>query len=293
MIEFDLQFQRSTGSDRFALAMAGTLQRGRLLTLFGPSGSGKSTLLRLLAGLERPAAGRLVVNGEVWFDAARGICLPPQRRRVGMVFQDYALFPRMSVRQNVAFGVGRDAGSWVDELLALTGLDALAERRPHELSGGQRQRVALARALAPKPALLLLDEPLSALDPALRRGLQDELLALQRRLGLTTLLVSHDIGEVFRLADEVWQCQAGTLTMRGTPHEVFIGQARAHDRLSLDAEVLAKRRSDVVWLLTLRVGHDIIEVIASDEEAQGLDCGDRLCLSTRAFSPLLLPARTG
>lgn len=284
MIEFDLTLTRPGG---FSLSVNERVNAGEFLTLFGQSGSGKTTLLRLLAGLERGSSGRLVVDGEIWFDSEQRISLPPQQRRVGFVFQDYALFPTMSVRDNIAFAAGRGQRDWVDELLALTELSELAQRKPAQLSGGQQQRVALARALARRPRLLLLDEPLSALHPELRYTLQSELLDLHRRFELTTVLVSHDVAEVFHLADRVLICDNGRIVQQGSPHQIFVGEASHQNRLSLTAQVLAKRRSDVVWVLTLLIGQEVVEVLADDDEAAQMEIGMRIQVFPQAFSPLL------
>jgi len=178
-----------------------------VVALFGASGAGKTLTLQCLAGLVRPDAGRIVVNGRVLFDGTNGVNLPPQRRRLGYVFQGYALFPHLSVEENVAFGLsGRpreERRRRTAEVMERLGLTALASRRPRELSGGQAQRVALGRALAPDPELLLLDEPLSALDAPLRRQLRDELGSLVREWGKATVLVTHDLGEAFHLADRI------------------------------------------------------------------------------------------
>jgi molybdate transport system ATP-binding protein len=287
MIEFDLSLRRPGG---FTLEMAGQCPAGELSALFGPSGSGKSTLLRLIAGLETPDAGYLKVDGEIWFDRAAGINRPVQQRAVGMVFQDYALFPSMNVRQQLEFACSsHDERGWIDELLVLTELSELADRRPAALSGGQQQRVALARALARKPRLLLLDEPLSALDQTLRQRLQQEIATLQRRFGLTTLLVSHDVSEVYRLARQVLQVGYGRILRQDTPRNLFIQRTLSGNRLTLSAELLAKRQSDVVWIMTLLIGQDIVEVIASRDEAAQFEPGDRLALGTNTFGALLLP----
>ena len=167
-----------------------------LTALLGPSGSGKSMTLRAVAGALRPDAGRIAVDGDVLFDAARGVNLEPQARRVGYVPQQYALFPHLDVVGNVGFGLrdrrGPDARRRIAELLELVGLTGLERRRPHQLSGGQQQRVALARALILRPRILLLDEPFAALDATLREPLRASLLALQRALGFRALLVTHD-----------------------------------------------------------------------------------------------------
>jgi molybdate transport system ATP-binding protein len=178
-----------------------------VVALFGQSGSGKSLTLQCLAGLVRPDAGRIVLNGAVLFDADAGIDLPPQRRRLGYVFQGYALFPHLTVAENVAFGLAgrtpRTRRQRTVEILDRLGLAGLERRYPRELSGGQQQRVALGRALAVDPALLLLDEPLSALDAPLRRQLRDELVRVIRDFRTPTVLVTHDLAEAFQLADRI------------------------------------------------------------------------------------------
>jgi putative spermidine/putrescine transport system ATP-binding protein len=197
------------------------LPRGALLALLGPSGCGKTTTLRMVAGLETPDAGRVLVAGH---DVT---ALPPHRRNMGVVFQSYALFPHMSAAQNIGFGlemrgVARtERAARVAEALALVGLSDLAARRPAKLSGGQQQRVALARALAIRPDLLLLDEPLSALDAKLREGVRDEIRALQQRVGATTVFVTHDQAEALAMADLVAVMNAGRIEQLGSPEEVF------------------------------------------------------------------------
>jgi molybdate transport system ATP-binding protein len=196
-----------------------TLAPGELVALSGPSGAGKTTLLRLLAGLSRPNNGFLTFDGQPWYDHARRQWLPPQRRPLGFVFQDYALFPNMTVRENLAFAAeGQpEARRIVGELLELLELSELAERRPAVLSGGQQQRVALARALARRPRLLLLDEPLSALDLPTRLRLQEVLGAVHRQYQLTTVLISHDPAEIARLADRVVELDLGQVRRVGPP----------------------------------------------------------------------------
>ncbi len=185
------------------------LRDGEFLVLFGPSGSGKTTLLRCVAGLERPEEGYIEVNGEVWFDSKRGINLPPQKRHVGFVFQDYALFPNMSLLENVMYGMKRKDKEKALELLRKVRLEGLKDKRPNQISGGQKQRVALIRALAREPKVLLLDEPLSALDEELRAELQEELKSFQRSYNIPTLMVTHHKEEALRLADRIARIKEG------------------------------------------------------------------------------------
>lgn len=183
-----------------------------LLALTGPSGSGKTTILRILAGLEKKAKGRLMVQGELWQDSAQGIFLAPQQRSIGVVFQDYALFPNMSVLQNLRFALPKTENqTLIEELLEVMDLQELKTAHPRELSGGQQQRVALARALVRRPKLLLLDEPLSALDSQMREHLQTFIRLLHERYALTTLLISHHPEEIQRLADRVLVLEKGKI----------------------------------------------------------------------------------
>ncbi len=262
---------------------------GEFLALFGPSGAGKTTLLRCLAGLAAPDGGRIVVDGEVWFDSERRIDLPPQRRQVGFVFQDYALFPNMTVRQNLEFAApkGENRGR-IAELLEIAGLAELADRRPETLSGGQRQRVALARALARQPRLLLLDEPLSALDGATRLRLQDEILRLHRLFGITTLIVSHDLGEVFKLADRVAVLEKGRIAHSGKPADTF-SDRKLSGKFQFSGEVLEIEPNDVVYAVTVLVGNQLVKVIATYEEIRELRIGSKVMLLAKAFNPMLVP----
>ncbi len=195
------------------------------IALFGPSGAGKSLTLRAVAGLLRPDAGRIEINGRVLFDSQAGICTPARSRRVAYLFQDYALFPHLTVAQNIAFGlrpgwlnpprrqVGPEARRWVDAFE----LGSIVGSYPHEISGGQKQRVALARALMLQPDILLLDEPFSALDSQLRGKMRQELNALQRQLDVPMLLITHDPADVEALADEVFEVRDGRIGRREEP----------------------------------------------------------------------------
>jgi putative spermidine/putrescine transport system ATP-binding protein len=198
------------------------IARGETLVLLGPSGCGKTTMLRIIAGLEVPDTG-----GRVLFDGKDMTAVPIERRNVGMVFQSYALFPNMSVSDNIGYGLKirgiptRERAARVAELVALTNISGLENRRINQLSGGQRQRVALARAVAIRPGILLLDEPLTALDAALRDRLRGELNRLLRALGITTIYVTHDQSEAMELGDRVVVMQKGAIAQIGTPREIY------------------------------------------------------------------------
>jgi ABC-type sulfate/molybdate transport systems ATPase subunit len=246
---FDLELSLDVGDETVAIV--------------GPSGAGKTTLLRALAGLARPDRGRIALGDEVWFDERTNV--PPEERDVGFVFQDYALFPHLSVRSNVAFGGGNGT---VDALLERFGLAALANERPRSLSGGERQRVALARALARGPRLLLLDEPLAALDAHTKSRVRVELRGHLRGAGLPTLLVTHDYDDAAALADRVGVLNEGTLVQLGTPTELIAAPASPFVAEFTGANLLvgwARRTADGLTEVELDGG----QLLVSVDEAEG------------------------
>jgi ABC-type Fe3+/spermidine/putrescine transport system ATPase subunit len=209
-----------------------TVNRGEFFTLLGPSGCGKTTTLRMVAGLERPDAGRISFDDEVWADGAAGTFVGPQKRRLGMVFQSYALWPHMTVFENVAYPLKarKQPLARVSEVLDMVGLGSYAQRSAARLSGGQQQRVALARALVAEPRLLLLDEPFSNLDVHLRHSLRAELRTIQRRLGLTVLLVTHDQLDAFVLSDRIGVMRHGTFEQIGDARTIYSRPGSQHVR---------------------------------------------------------------
>ncbi len=247
------------------------LDGGLVTVLFGPSGSGKTTVLRALAGLDTPDAGTIAHDGETWLDRARGVAVPPQRRRVGLLFQEYALFPHLDVAGNVAYGLhalpraAREAR--VREVAARLRIEpSLLERRPAQLSGGQRQRVALARALAPSPRLLLLDEPLSALDAPSREELRGELRRALDAAGVPAILVTHDRVEALALGDRMMVMVEGAVRQVGPVHEVFSTPA--------DVEIARVVGTENVVPVTLARRADGLAVVrAGPVELVGIDPG--------------------
>lgn len=222
MIEFSLQKNLHTAEGEMQLNVKASITSGQFVSLYGASGAGKTSILRMLAGFMKPDNGYIKVNHTVWYDAAHKDHLEPQQRKIGFVFQDYALFPNMNVRENISFALDKnESTAIVDELLEVTGLTNLAARKIQALSGGQQQRVALARAIAKKPTILLLDEPLAAIDTVMRAQLQDTLREIHQRYALTTILVSHNTDEIIKLSDVVIQLEQGRFTQQTTPALFF------------------------------------------------------------------------
>lgn len=268
-----------------------TIHDSEFITLFGPSGAGKTTLMRLIAGLETPDEGFIEVDGETWFDSAKGINLPPQKRSVGFVFQDYALFPTMTVRENLLFAAQTpEQRNRVERLIELVELTALGTRFPSTLSGGQKQRVALARALVKNPKILLLDEPLSALDPSMRLKLQNELISLHQSMEVTTLLVSHDIAESVKLSDRIAAVDKGTISKIASPMD-FFGSDTLSGKLQLIGEILKIEEDFPVFIVTLLVGSSIIRTVTGAEEASKLSVGEHALISSKAFNPIIIPIK--
>jgi molybdate transport system ATP-binding protein len=260
------------------------------VAIFGPSGSGKSSVLRMVAGLMAPDEGRIEVDGEVWFDSAAKIDLPPHRRRPGMVFQDYALFPHRTALQNILDGVppGRGGQAVARGYLERFELSGVADHLPRKLSGGQSQRVALARTLASGPRALLLDEPLSALDTSMRGRMLEEIARHLDEANRPTILVSHDMGEVWRLARRVVRLEEGAVTGTGTPDTVFAG-GHATPRLRIPATILSLTASEGFVVVTASAGGEIVRAVVSVSEALAMKPGQPVLLAAKAFETMVLP----
>jgi len=280
MIELNIEKLLKGGvSGEISLEIKTEINRGVLLALYGKSGAGKTSLLRILAGLMTTEKGKIVVNGVTWFDSAKGINLSPQQRHIGFVFQDYALFPHLSVRGNLMFALkrGQDA-SIVEELMELMELKSIENQKPHKLSGGQQQRVALARALVQKPSILLLDEPLSALDLEMRHKLQHYLLRVHKAYVLTTILVSHDVQEISRMADFVLEIEEGKIMKKGTPQEIF----STLGTLSFTGKVVAIKQHLQYTQLQVQIGEEIINW--KIEKNKDWKIGDKIEVNTQTIN---------
>ena len=287
MIKINIKKPLHTADGTIELIVNKEIKNGDFLTLFGKSGSGKTTLLRIIAGLETPQSGTIIVEDKVWFDSSKKINLSPQERNVGFVFQDYALFPNMSVKQNLEFALNnKEEIQKVDEILRIMEIENLAYMKPEHLSGGQKQRVAVARTLMTNPKILLLDEPLSALDSMMRLKLQDELSSIHQQFNITSILVSHDISEVFRLSNRVFKISLGQITDDGTPTEVFANQ-NISGKFKIVGEVLSIKKSDILYIVEVLANNEIIKVTVVEDEIKDLRIADKILLSSKAFNPLL------
>jgi molybdate transport system ATP-binding protein len=287
MIKISIQKKLKMADGMTSLAIDTEITPGEFIAIFGKSGAGKTTLLRIISGLMQPEKGIIEVNGEVWLNTERKINLPVQKRKIGFVFQDVALFTNMSVRSNIRYALkGNKDKGFTNRLLEMVEMTALADRKPGTLSGGQQQRVAMIRALATKPGLLLLDEPLSALDMEMRSHLRDELQALHKEFNLTTLLVTHDITDIYRLADHVISIDKGKIVRSGKPDDLF-SEAYMSSKVRLQGEVLQIRKSGVVFIVEILSGNAIIKVIAGKEEVAHLRTGSQVMVFSKAFNPVI------
>lgn len=287
MIELSFIKKLKSSSGEMILDVELSLEEGQLVTLYGKSGAGKTTLLLVLAGLLRPEKGHIKVGNEIWTDTEKNIQLAAQKRNVGFVFQEYALFPNMTIRENLLFALNKgQSEKIVDHLVDIIDLGQLQDRKPTTLSGGQKQRVALARALVKKPKLLLLDEPLSALDHEMRAKLQSYIMEVHKEFGLTTILISHDVSEIIRLSDYLVEIDQGKVIRQGLPTDIFTND-RVNAKFQFTGEVIRMVKQDFIVIVTVLIGKDLVKVIANDKETEDLAVGDRVMIASKAFNPII------
>lgn len=253
MLELMLNKKLHSAGGAMRLDISMDIKQGSFVTLYGKSGAGKTSVLRMIAGLFVPDQGKIIVDDETWLDTQHKINLKPQKRNVGLVFQDYALFPNMTVLENLEFALTKTADrKIIKDLIEVIELGDLQSLKPATLSGGQQQRVALARALVRRPKLLLLDEPLSALDSEMRQKLQEYLLKVHQEFKLTTILVSHDIPEILRLSDYLIQLEKGLIIRQETPARFFAKQA--------SAKLLSVERLEENYNLSILINGQVVQL---------------------------------
>jgi len=281
MLEININKNLHGANGNMLLDVDVQIQEGDFVALSGKSGSGKTTLLRVLAGLEE-AQGEISVAKTPWLDES--LTLAPQKRAIGFVFQEYALFPNMNVLDNLLF-VNKDK-ALAKKLLQMTGLIELQKRFPSSLSGGQKQRVSLCRAYMNRPKLLLMDEPLSALDPKMRQQLQKEILQLHKEFKTTTIMVSHDPSEIYTLANRVIVLDEGKVIKDGSPKDVLL-KTSGSSKFSFEGKLLEILKVDVINVAIIAIGQQIVEVVVSESEVKNLEVGKNVNVSTKAFSPII------
>ncbi|WP_268124930.1 ABC transporter ATP-binding protein [Roseivirga pacifica] len=287
MIELKVRKTLLSHQGKMELDVDLQIGKGDFVVVGGKSGAGKTSLLRMLAGLLNPDSGTIKVADKTWFDKSQKLNLSPQQRQLGFVFQDFALFPNMTVRQNLEYALKKGASTnIIDELIDMMELGELESRKPDTLSGGQKQRVALARSLVQKPKILLLDEPLSALDPEIRAKLQDYLSKIHKAFELTTIMVSHDITEAIKLADRMIELDNGRVAKSGTPAQLF-GDAKLSGKFQFTGIVLAIESQDFLNILSLVVGKEVVRVVVDESEAKKLSPGDKVIVASKAFNPII------
>ncbi len=259
MVKVAIQKGLYAAGGKMLLDVNFSIEAGSFVTLYGKSGAGKTTILRTLAGLLSPDKGMITVQGKTYFDSFKKINLTPQKRQIGFLFQDYALFPNMTVLKNLEFALLKNQNpKIIQELIEIIELGELQHRKPHTLSGGQQQRVALARALVQRPKILLLDEPLSALDLAMRQKLQTHLLQVHQEYQLTTILVSHDASEILKLSDSVLELEEGKIIRNERASDFFELQ-----NIQLKGIVIAIQKKEGKNWLQVQIGENIITVSTS------------------------------
>lgn len=287
MIILDVRKTLLAKENHFQLDCKLEANKGDLIAIYGDSGAGKSSLLRMISGLLKPDTGSIEVHGELWFDENKKINKKPQERKIGFVFQDAALFPNMSVRENINYAIPKkEDKKWLEEIIRMIDLKDLANRSPETLSGGQKQRVALARSIARKPDILLLDEALSALDHSMRSELQDYILSIHKSLGLTTIMVSHDIAEISKMADRLLIMEHGEITKNGDPVSLF-SKRKVSGKFQFTGEILSIKPADVIFIVTVLIGKNIVKVVADKKTAENLSVGNQVVVVSKAFNPLI------
>ncbi|MCH2020908.1 MAG: ATP-binding cassette domain-containing protein [Saprospiraceae bacterium] len=280
MIEIEINKKLNTANGKSNLSVCMNLEKGDFVAIYGQSGIGKTTLLRILAGLTSADNGKIIVDGIHWLNSKQQTNLPPQKRNVAIVFQDYALFPNMSVIKNLKFA--NPNSKLIDELLYYTELEQLKDKKPWQLSGGQKQRVALARALIQLPDILLLDEPLSALDRKLQVNIQELLGRLHRRYEMTTLMVSHDIPEILSLANKLLVLEQNNSIFSIKPYDYF-SKKTINNNLQLKGEICHITEETI----NVKIDGNIYNLKLPKSKIKNLKTGEQICINILDFIPVI------
>ena len=287
MIEVSIYKKLISNSEDMILDVNFNISKGKLVTLYGRSGAGKTSILKIIAGLVKPDDGHIEVNNIKWYHRENNVNLPTQKRNLGLVFQDYSLFPNMTVKENLTFALSKNQDkNIVKELIEIVDLGNLQNRDPGTLSGGQKQRVALARTLVQRPEILLLDEPLSALDDEMRIKLQKYILKVHQEFKLTTILISHDISEIIKMSDYLMEIDHGKIVNQGTPTVLFTNNTSGRE-VKLSGEVINIELHESMATISVLIGRDLIKIQTNLEEAQRLNIGKKVLITSEIFNPVI------
>jgi molybdate transport system ATP-binding protein len=286
MINFSLQKMLHAGDGEMRLDVNCEIENGAFISLYGPSGAGKTSLIRMLAGFMKPDSGFIKVEDKIWFDSENKIDIAPQHRLAGFVFQDYALFPNMNVEENISFALSKnESKKMVNDLMEVTGLTGLRDKKIQLLSGGQQQRVALARALVRKPQLLLLDEPLSAIDIEMRSKLQETLMAIHSVYKITSIIVSHDINEIVKLTSKTIHLTLGRMLQYSEPTEIFLD--KFYEPSSFHGIFLSAEKNETGYIFLVLAGNQLIKIVGTENDCKMLQKGDRIIVSFKDATAFL------
>lgn len=287
MIDISINKILQSASGEMLLDINLTIEKEKLVTLYGKSGAGKTSLLKILAGLLPVNQGKIKVENTTWLNTEKEINLPPQKRNIGMVFQEYALFPNMTVKENLLFALSKGQDQKIiKELIEIIDLGDLQNRKSQTLSGGQKQRVALARSLVKKPKILMLDEPLSALDHEMRQKLQQYVLQVHKEYKLTTILISHDVSEILKMSDYLFEMDQGKIINQGQPIDIFT-KNKGFAKFQFTGEVIKLIKQDFIFIITVLIGKNLVKVVVDYDEAKKLQVGDKVLITSKAFNPII------
>jgi molybdate transport system ATP-binding protein len=286
LLSFHIEKEMKGKTGTVNLIFDAQIRLNDFISVMGKSGAGKTSLLRMLCGLLTPDSGYIRFGSEEWYDSSTDINLPPQKRRAGLVFQDYALFPNMTVLENLKFAAGRNNIQLVNELIELTGLEICANQYPDTLSGGQAQRAALARAVVNKPRLLLLDEPMAALDSDTRKLSQEVIISIHNRFAITSILVTHDLSDAFRLSNKLMKIENGKIASFDMLEKAFAPEMNT--KFTLHGIITSIEINHASATLTVYIDNSLTKIIIPAEEVAIFHPGDHVLLPAKIYNPVVI-----